>query len=77
MDNMIIEAIDTIGRKLDMHNALLEAIAEKLCSEETIQDVIRPDQTGDYLSAGWKYVDSFTDGREHYVVVEIDKKLRR
>lgn len=77
MDNreMIIEGLlRRLNEKLEQQNELLhEALKEK----ETIQTVVSPDAVSDYLSAGWSFVASYSNGRETFVVVEIDETKRR
>ena len=73
----LIEAIEiATGRiiaRLDVTNEILAKISGK----DTIQRVIRPEEVDDYLSKDWKYVNSFNNGRETFVIVEIDADLRR
>lgn len=68
-DNMAHELI----KKLHQQNELLKEALHK----ETIQEIVPPNYLSDYLSSGWKYVGSFSNGRDTFVVVEIDKKKRR
>lgn len=73
----LIEAIEVATQRILDRMDVTNEILAKLAGKDTIQEVIRPEEVDDYLSNNWKFVSSFNNGRETFVVVEIDTDLRR
>lgn len=73
----LIEAIEIATERIIARLDVTNEILAKISGKDTIQRVIRPEEVDDYLSKDWKYVNSFNNGRETFVIVEIDADLRR
>ena len=73
----LIEAIEIATERIIARLDVTNEILAKISGKDTIQSVIRPEEVDDYLSKDWKYVNSFNNGRETFVIVEIDADLRR
>lgn len=73
----LIEAIEIATERIIARLDVTNEILAKIAGKDTIQSVIRPEEVDDYLSKDWKYVNSFNNGRETFVIVEIDADLRR
>ena len=76
--------IPTIATELENINAFLQTVPQMvLCIEELLnivatqdvtQSMITPEEVDDYLRNGWRFVNSFSNGRETFVIVETEKR---